>query len=401
VASGIIPHANSEDLMNAVDLDEVGEELPDLDFAALSGGAEAVGAVIAGIKGVVISHDNSPGQSVICGPPTIVETALARLRDAGADVRLVEMHRAPWSPANALALRELRNLIRRERPDVVHGHSSIGGLLARLATMGTRIPTVYTPNGITQSRAGIVVERRLRSRTAMLVAVSASEADLAVQLQLIGRRQVVVIPNGIELEAPAPPLDLRAHFDLPSTAPLVGTIARLVPQKAPEDFVAACATVARLVPEARFVLIGSGELEAEVEAAVRQANLHDRLYRIPALAGAAGVLGQLDVFALSSRFEGGPYSPLEAMRAGTAVVLTAVVGSRDSVEPGVSGLVVPPGEPVALGTAIADLLRDAPRRHAMAVAGQERVASRFDVRRMGAALDALYDELGARRDPPG
>lgn len=83
VASGIIPHANSEDLMNAVDLDAVGDELPDLDFAALSGGAAEVAEVIAGITGVVISHDNSPGQSVICGPPSIVEAALARLRTAG------------------------------------------------------------------------------------------------------------------------------------------------------------------------------------------------------------------------------------------------------------------------------------------------------------------------------
>ncbi|HEV7761449.1 MAG TPA: acyltransferase domain-containing protein, partial [Acidimicrobiales bacterium] len=83
VASGVIPHANSEDLLAALDLDEVGDELPDLDFAALSGGAEAVAAVITGIKGVFISHDNSPGQSVICGPPSIVAAALARLREAG------------------------------------------------------------------------------------------------------------------------------------------------------------------------------------------------------------------------------------------------------------------------------------------------------------------------------
>jgi glycosyltransferase involved in cell wall biosynthesis len=329
------------------------------------------------------------------------ETALDRLRGGGADVHLIVMHRAPWSPANAQALVALRRLIRHERPDVVHGHSSIGGLLARVATVGTQIPTVYTPNGITQSRAGILVERGLRSRTEMFIAVSASEADLALQLRLVGRRQVLVIPNGIELATPPPPLDLRAHLDLPADAPLVGTIARLVAQKAPEDFVAACATVGRLVPAAHFVLIGSGELEAEVEDAVRRSGLGSRFHRIPALAGAAGVLGQLDVFALSSRFEGGPYSPLEAMRAGTAVVLTGVVGSRDTVEDGVSGLVVPPGEPQALGTAIAELLQDPEGRVAMGEAGRARVAARFDVQLMGAALDALYDELSARRDVSG
>ena len=324
------------------------------------------------------------------------ETAIERLRAAGADVRLLAMRRTPWSPANAAALGRLRGLIRRVRPDVVHGHSSIGGLLARLAATNTGIPTVYTPNGITQVKAGIAVERLLRSRTDVLVAVSSSEADLALQLRLVGRRRVLVIPNGIELDPPAAPLDLRARLGLAPSTPLVGTIARLVPQKAPEDFVEACATVARAMPDARFVLIGAGELEVEVDAAVERLGLASSFSRIPALPGAAGVLGQLDVFALSSRFEGGPYSPLEAMRAGTAVVLTAVVGSRDTVEDGVSGLVVPAGRPELLGAAIVGLLRDRGRREAMAVAGRARVAARFDVSAMGAALDALYDELAAR-----
>jgi glycosyltransferase involved in cell wall biosynthesis len=254
---------------------------------------------------------------------------------------------------------------------------------------------VYTPNGITQVKAGILVERMLRARTTMFVAVSASEAELALQLGLAGRRRIVVIPNGIELDAPAPPLDLRKHLGLGPATPIVGTIARLVPQKAPEDFVAACAVVAQTVPAAHFVLIGSGELEAEVEAAVDRAGLRPRFHRIPALPGAAGVLGQLDVFALSSRFEGGPYSPLEAMRAGTAVVLTAVVGSSDTVEPGVSGVIVTPGRPEEMGAAVADLLEDPVRRTRMGEAGRARVAARFDVRNMGIALDALYDTLGA------
>jgi glycosyltransferase involved in cell wall biosynthesis len=323
-------------------------------------------------------------------------TALDRLRDAGADVRLVEMHRTPWSPANAGALRHVRRLIGRERPDVVHGHSSIGGLLARLASTGTGTPTIYTPNGITQARIGIVAERALRRRTDVFVAVSASEADLARQLHLDGR-EVVVIPNGIELELPPAPLDLRDLLGIDASSPLVGTISRLVPQKAPEDFVAACAVVAARVPDARFVLIGSGELEAEVEAAVDREHLRGCFHRIAELPGASGVLGQLDVFCLSSRFEGGPYSPLEAMRAGTAVALTGVVGSRDAVEHGVTGLVVPPGDPTALGGAIADLLEDPARRDRMASAAQEQVAARFDVRAMGSALDALYARLARPR----
>jgi len=345
----------------------------------------------------VVTHATGSDHTVAVPPRRVGgetdEQALPRLRAAGVDLRLVRMHRTPWSPANAIALVRLRGLIGGVRPDVVHGHSSIGGLLARLAATGTGVPTVYTPNGITPVRAGLLVERALRRRTNVLVAVSASEAELALDRGLIGRREVVVIPNGIEVDLPPAPLDLRAHLGIDPATPLVGTIARLVPQKAPEDFVAACDILARFVPEVHFVMIGGGELETDVDAAVQRAGLGPRFSRIEALPGAAGVLGQLDVFALSSRFEGGPYSPLEAMRAGTPVVLTAVVGSRDTVEDGDSGLVVPPGDPLALAEAVAGLLRDPDRRRRMGRAGRARVAARFDVRMMGATLDALYDEL--------
>jgi glycosyltransferase involved in cell wall biosynthesis len=348
----------------------------------------------------VVQHATGTDHVVLIPPRRVGgatdETALPLLRDAGADVRFVTMHRTPWSPANARALPTLRRLIRDVQPDVVHGHSSIGGLLARVASTGSGRPNVYTPNGITQVRAGLLAERALRRRTDAFVAVSESEGALAVELGVATPEQVVVIPNGVEVDVPPAPLDLRAHLGMPEGAPLVGTIARLVPQKAPEDFVAACARIGRAVPDARFVLIGTGDLEQEVDAAIVARGLQDRFTRIPGLPGAAGVLGQLDVFALSSRFEGGPYAPMEAMRAGTPVVLTGVVGSRDAVEDGVSGVVVPPGDVSALADAVVGLLRDPVRRRAMGSAGRDRVLAELDVRSMGRALDELYGRLRAR-----
>ena len=138
------------------------------------------------------------------------------LREAGADIRFVTMHRTPWSYANALALPKLRRLIHQVRPDAVHGHSSIGGLLARVAATGSGVATVYTPNGITPVRAGLVVERALRHRTDVFVAVSKSEGELAVRLDVARPEQVVVIPNGIEVDPAPPPIDLRDHLGLPA-----------------------------------------------------------------------------------------------------------------------------------------------------------------------------------------
>ena len=93
---------------------------------------------------------------------------------------------------------------------------------------------------------------------------------------------------------------------------------------------------------------------------------------------------------LASRFEGGPYAPLEAMRASTPVVLTNVTGSTDAVEDGVSGRLVPAADPAALGTAVADLLDDPTGAARLGAAGRRRVEHSFDVRSMAAALEAVY-----------
>jgi glycosyltransferase involved in cell wall biosynthesis len=324
------------------------------------------------------------------------ETARARLEAAGAQVHILDLRRTPWSPANLRALVQLRRLGRRLAPDVVHGHSSVGGLLARVAIDARHTPVVYTANGITSVRVGLLAERALRRRTTAFVATSESEADHAALLGLTRGTRTVVIPNGIDLEPPPSPLDLRAELGLPAGAPLVGSISRLVPQKAPADLVAAARVVIDAMPEAHVVLIGDGELRGEYEAAVDAAGLRERLHRIASLPDAGGALDQLDVFFLASVFEGGPYAPLEAMRAGVAVVLTDVVGNRDAVEHGTSGVLVPPGRPDLLGAAIVELLRDPDRRERLAAAGRARVAERFDVREAGAALDRLYAELARR-----
>jgi len=318
--------------------------------------------------------------------------AVPAMQAAGATVHHLPMRRAPWKPGNAAAAAGLARLARRMRPDLVHAHSSLGGALARLAVRGT--PIVYTPNGLTTARAYLGVERILGRRTDRLIAVSKSEGELVARLGLVPPERLVVIPNGIDLE-PVPPdtRDLRALIGLPPTAPLIGTIGRLVPQKAPTWFVAACAEVARRRPDVHFVLIGSGPLQAEVDHEVGRHRLENSFHQLPSLVGAAGVLGQLDVVTLLSHFEGGPYLPLEAMRAGTPVILSDVTGNRDVIEDGVSGFVVAPGDAGAAAHAAIRLLEDGETRASMVGAARRRLAGRFDVRQMGRRTGELYREL--------
>lgn len=317
--------------------------------------------------------------------------AVDRIRAAGGTVHVVPMDRRPVRPGNVQAHRALRRLVLGTTAQVVHGHSSIGGALARAATVGTRVPVVYTPNGLATGRGALAVEHLLGRRTSALIAVSESEADLVRRLRLVDPRRLHVVPNGIELEPPDPlQPSLRARLGIDAATPLVGTVARLVPQKAPELFVQTCAAVAAVRPDARFVLVGDGPRRAALHRAVAAARLAERFHHVPELPGAAGALGELDVFVLHSRFEGGPYTVLEAMRAGVPVVVSDVVGNRDAVVAGVTGSLVPLGDVDATARAVLELLDDAASAAAIVDAARTRLAERFDVRRMGAETVAVY-----------
>ena len=325
-------------------------------------------------------------------------TAAPRMRDAGAAVHLVQMRRTPVTLRNVRALLGLRRLIRALDAQVVHGHSSIGGVLARLAAATTHRPCVYTPNGVATGFGPLTVERVLARRTARIIAVSPSEATLLEERHIASLPRLQVIPNGIESEPPASPapVDLRVRLQLPPDTPLVGTVARLVAQKAPERFVALAAAVHQCVPDAHFVLIGDGALRTQVDAAVATSGVASSFHRLAELPDASSTLGQLDVFVLTSRFEGGAYAPLEAMRAGTPVVLSDVVGNRDAVEPGRSGFLVPQDAIEDMAGIVADLLTDADQRAAVGRAGQARVRARFDLVNTGRALAAVYGSLVAQ-----
>jgi glycosyltransferase involved in cell wall biosynthesis len=267
-----------------------------------------------------------------------------------------------------------------------------------MAATGTGAARVYTPNGLLPARAAVAVERALGPLTDAFVAVSETEAQRARRLRLARPERVTVIPNGIEVEQSDPAsLDLRAELGLDPSTPLVGTVGRLSPQKAPEVFVRACAMVNRELPEARFVLIGDGPLAPVIDREVATAGLGGRFCHLRGLLGATTVMSQFDVFALASRYEGGPYAPLEAMRAGTPVVLTNVVGNRDTVEDGRSGILVPPDDPGALAAAMLRVLSDEHLRKKLAEAGQARISTRFDVRMMAGRLTALYQSFANKK----
>src|SRR5690349_2064445 len=154
--------------------------------------------------------------------------AIAAIGAAGARVEYLDMRRSPASPRTLAAVPKVNRLIAKRKPSVVHGHSAIGGAVARLAAVGTSSARVYMPHGLYPSLSACAMERALGPLTDRLIAASTSEGEFAQHLRLVPRERMAVIPNGLDVDADAPaPFNVRAVLGVPDDTPLVGSVARL------------------------------------------------------------------------------------------------------------------------------------------------------------------------------
>jgi glycosyltransferase involved in cell wall biosynthesis len=312
----------------------------------------------------------------------------------------------PVSPvADLRSLVFLARFFRAYRPHVVHTHTAKAGTLGRLAARLTGVPViVHTYHGHVfrgyfsppMIRVFLAIDRWLARSTTRLLAVSESVKRDLEQLRIGGAGQIAVVPLGLELgrfldgdqRAGALRRELGAEG-----RPLVGMVARLVPIKRHDDFIAAGVRVSARVSDILFVVVGDGERRAELEAAASRVGLADRMRFLGWRRDLDAIYADLDVVVLTSANEGSPVSLIEAMAAARPVVATAVGGVPDLVLDGEHGLLVPPGDSSATAEAIVSLLRDGGRRRAMGAAGRRRVQDVYAVDRLVSDIARLYTDL--------
>ncbi len=313
--------------------------------------------------------------------------------------------------ADLISLVRLYRLFRRERPAIVHLHlfkaRLLGGIAARLAGVplvaetfhGTLFSGYYRP---IVSRLLVAVERLLARLMNAVIAVSDEVASEIHGLNVADPEKVHVIPLGLDLDRFAQAAEtsriLHEELGVSHRTLLVGTVGRLVPIKGLRYFIAAAAQVSRLVPEVRFVIIGDGPERAALERQVSQEGLDDRVFFLGWRRDVQRLYPDLDVVVLASLHEGTPVAIIEAMAAGRSVVATRVGGVPDVVQDGVTGLLVPPEDPGAIGDAVVRLLRSPDERRRLGLEARRHVHPRFTATRLAADMDALYNRMLGRTD---
>ena len=309
--------------------------------------------------------------------------------------------------ADPLALLRLLRLLRRERIDLVHAHGQDASILAGAARRLSRVPLIITRHVLEEPAQDW--RERLRAKLALasirradaVVAVSSAAADRLAELARLPRSAFRVIPNGIDLErfrgngTDLHQTALRRTLGLSRDTRLVLLPAVLREGKGHDVLLDAVPALKKRVPSVHVLFVGGGEREAALRSLAQPYREMIRFLGprndIPELMAAC------DLVVLPSLTEALPTVLMEAAAAGRPVVATRVGGAVEIVEEGRTGLLVTPGDPVALAEAMVNLLINCDLAHAFGEAARRLAQERFSLDLQIRFTMALWDDVVAGR----
>ena len=312
----------------------------------------------------------------------------------------------PWKDLKALF--QIYRILKNEKVDIVHTHSSKAGIIGRIAAWLAGIPVIiHTIHGFSfhdyQPKLVrfiyIVLERIGAFFSNQLVAVARDNIEKGLSAG-VGKREIYrVIRAGIDIaefaEVKVDKVKLKQSLNIESDAKIVSQIGNFKPQKNPVDFIHLAAKVLKEFPNAYFLMIGDGPLRPEIEATIEKYEISDRVKLLGWRNDVPQLMQITDVLALTSLWEGLPCVYPQAMAAGKPIVGTAVDGGPEAVHHGINGFMFSPGSLNEMAEKIIILLKDHELSNRLGKAGKELVAE-FDIDKMVRDHEQMYTELATR-----
>lgn len=287
--------------------------------------------------------------------------------------------------------------------DIVHGHSSKGGGLARLLFCAGIQVKCYSAHAFITMKPGIswlertfyrMAERFLAYFGNAVIATSTAEKEHAEGYLGIASEKVFLIPNGIN-KAIEDTQNLRGNlrhaWGVSDEEVLVGTVVRFVEQKAPDVLMKAFAKVAQRFDHVRLVMVGDGTMKQQLMKVAEKLEI-THLVVWPGYVKEENLMVAFDIFTLSSGYEGFPYVFLDALFTGLPIVTTQVGGSDMVVDEGENGYTIPCGNVEAMSKALFLLVADDKLRNRMGLASLHK-SKRFSASEMTEKTFAVYNSL--------
>ena len=295
----------------------------------------------------------------------------------------------------------LSRVIKRLAPDVIHAHEPHAVAMASTAlsilSQAPR-PLLLASRRIVSPMAKNSFSRWKYSQIDCFIANSVAIRE-RLAAEGIPRGKVTIVHEGVDVERiiRMPAANVHAEFYLPTHAPVVGNVAALVPHKGHHHLIEAAALVIREVPDARFVIVGDGELREMLERQIRDKHLERHIFLAGFRADARELTKGFDIFALSSIVEGMCAALIDAMAASKPAVATDAGAVSEVIVDGDTGFLVPPRDHVEMAARLVTLLKDAGLRSRMGGAALARVREMFTVARMVEETAAVYARLAGTR----
>jgi glycosyltransferase involved in cell wall biosynthesis len=355
-------------------------------------------------------HARGDDVTLITGPAIGPEGSLLE-RATAAGIRVIvmdEMRRAIHPLRDVQVYRHLIGHLRRLQPDIVHTHSSKGGIIGRRAAHAAGLPVIlHTIHGLafTASTKPIInwtykyLERQAAPLTTRIICVADAMRDQSLAAGIGKPEQYITIYSGMEtapfINPPVPRQIIRQSLGITDNQFIVGTIARLFDLKGHDDLLDIAPEICRQFPNLRFLWLGDGLLREKFEARMTQMNLRDRFIltgmvppvRVPELVGA------MDLLVHPSRREGLARALPQAALAQKPVITYDIDGNREGLQNNITGILIPPFDKKLLLDSISKLAHDPQRCTQMGIAGRDFALKRFDSEVMVSALDRLYRDL--------
>jgi glycosyltransferase involved in cell wall biosynthesis len=304
------------------------------------------------------------------------------------------------------AARRVARHLREQDIDLVHAHLPLAGVVGRMAGRMAGVPVVYTEHNLQERYHPVTrwLNRRTWGWQDEVIAVSDEVAE-SIRRRIGDRVPVHTVLNGVDTRAFDPARydgrAVRERWEIPPTAPVVGTIAVFRTQKRLDHWLEVARSVAEAMPDTRFLVVGDGPERRTLAAQVQTLGLAESIRFVGLQEEVRPYLAAMDVYLMTSEFEGLPIALLEAMAMAVPPVVTAVGGIPEVIEPEENGALHRFGDVDSLAHDVCAMLRDNGRRAAIGATARRTVVARFSQDRMQRELEAAYVRVLERRGGGG
>jgi glycosyltransferase involved in cell wall biosynthesis len=302
-----------------------------------------------------------------------------------------------------LAFWKLYRSFKSEKFDLVHTHTAKAGALGRIAARLARVPVIiHTPHGHNFygyfnwfiSRLIIGIERLLAGFTDKIIALTNLEKWDYLKFKVAGQEKTVLVYMGLELDkfSKQDPQKITSRLDINPQDKVVGYVGRLDAVKGAQFFVQACRLCLEQNPALSFILVGEGSLRAQLQNKVCSWGLKDKITFLGWQDNVAELMSIMDILVLPSLNEAVGIVLIEAQSLGIPVVASNVGGIPEIIKDQETGLLVKPGDPQDIASAVLSLLNDPARAKEMSIAAKNWIGERFKAEKMVEANSLLYQK---------